>query len=125
MAYIEFNENPDKKRVGDCVVRAIATAAQKSWERVYLDLAIEGLCLHDMPTANRVWGSYLRRIGWERCALPNACPDCYTVAEFAADNPNGVFIVAADSHAVCVANGDWFDTWNSGEVIPLYYWKRG
>lgn len=79
--YRELNLNPEHKRVGDCTVRAIAAATLKQWETVYADLAVEGLLLHDMPTANYVWGHYLRRCGWSRSAIPNNCPDCYTVAD--------------------------------------------
>lgn len=68
MAYRAYNPNPDGKHVGDCTVRAISAATGKSWEEVYTGLAVEGFALHDMPSANRVWGSYLRRHGWHRQA---------------------------------------------------------
>lgn len=69
--YRELNLNPEHKRVGDCTVRAIAAATMQQWETVYTGLAVEGLLLHDMPTANYVWGRYLRRCGWSRSAMPN------------------------------------------------------
>lgn len=125
MAYRAYNPNPDGKRVGDCTVRAISAASGKSWEEVYIALAVEGFALHDMPSANRVWGSVLRRHGWHRQALPNTCPDCYTVADFAADHPAGAYILALPSHVVTVIDGDWLDTWDSGEETPLYYWQKG
>lgn len=123
--YRELNLNPEHKRVGDCTVRAIAAATLKQWETVYADLAVEGLLLHDMPTANYVWGHYLRRCGWNRSAIPNSCPDCYTVADFASEHPSGTYILALATHVVCVRDGDWLDTWNSGDETPLYYWQKG
>lgn len=81
--------------------------------------------MHDMPSANHVWGTYLRSIGWKRYALPNSCPDCYTVEQFAKDCPSGTYILALPSHVVCVKNGDWLDSWDSGEEMPLYYWQKG
>lgn len=122
--FIETNNNPDCKRVGDCTVRAIAAATDQQWESVYAALTAEGFRLHDMPSANYVWGSYLRRCGWNRSAIPNSCPDCYTVAEFAADNPTGVYILATATHVVAVIDGDWLDTWDSGDETPLYYWEK-
>ena len=80
MAYKQINLNPEEKRVGDCTVRAIAAATHQSWAAVYAALVLAGFELHDMPSANYVWGSYLRRCGWNRSAIPNSCPDCYTVA---------------------------------------------
>ena len=78
-----------------------------------------------MPSANYVWGSYLRRCGWKRYTLPNSCPDCYTVAQFAKDHSDGTYILAMATHVVCVQNGDWLDTWDSGDEVPLYYWQKG
>lgn len=125
MAYVHLNLNPEQKRVGDCTVRAIAAATGQDWESVYTALALEGFGLHDMPSANYVWGAYLRRLGWKRYALPNTCPDCYTVAQFAADHPDGTYILALAGHVVCVSGGNWIDGWNSGKEMPLYYWQKG
>ena len=122
--YRETNLNPEHKRVGDCTVRAIAAATLQQWETVYAALAVEGLLLHDMPTANYVWGSYLRRCGWSRSAIPNTCPDCYTVADFAREHPDGTYILALATHVVCLQDGDWLDTWDSGDETPLYYWEK-
>ena len=67
----------------------------------------------DMPSANAVWGAYLRGKGFVRQIIPDTCPDCYTVAD-----------LALSGHVVCVINGDWIDTWDSGGEIPLYYWHK-
>lgn len=123
--YRELNLNPEQKRVGDCTVRAIAAATHQEWDAVYAALVLTGFELNDMPSANYVWGSYLRRIGWKRYTLPNSCPDCYTVAQFAKDHPDGTYILAMATHVVCVQNGDWLDTWDSGDETPLYYWRKG
>ena len=36
-----------------------------------------------------VWGAYLRSRGFDRDMISNSCPDCYTVADFAAEHPHG------------------------------------
>lgn len=107
MAYKQINLNPEQKRVGDCTVRAIAAATHQEWAAVYAALALAGFELHDMPSANYVWGSYLRRCGWNRSAIPNSCPDCYTVADFAAEHPDGTYILAMATHVVAVVDGVW------------------
>lgn len=122
--YKHFNPNPAGKSVGDCTVRAIAAATGKSWDEVYTGLSVEGLALADMPSANAVWGAYLKRQGYRRQLLPDTCPDCYTVADFAQEHPKGVYLLALSGHVVCVINGDWYDTWDSGAETPLYYWER-
>lgn len=50
--------------------------------------------------------------------------DVYTVADFCEDNPDGVYILAIAGHAVCVVGGHYYDSWDSGGEIPIYYWRN-
>lgn len=120
----QFNNNPTGRRVGDCAVRAVSLALNKSWEDTYLQIALAGLKLGDMPSTNSVWGSLLKKNGFERESLPNTCPDCYTVREFCEDHPAGVFVLGLDGHVVTAINGDYFDVWDSGDETVVYFWKR-
>lgn len=122
--YKPYNPNPEQSRVGDCAVRAICKATGQTWERVFTGIAAKGFELHDMPSSNRVWGAYLREMGFFRRSLPDSCPDCYTVSDFCAEHPDGCCVVATNGHVVCVQGGDWFDSWDSGGEIPIYYWAR-
>lgn len=122
--YVFFNNNPQGLKIGDCVIRAISAAMNQTWERTYVDLCIEGFMYKDMPNANSVWGTYLRSKGWKRHAIPDSCPDCYTVADFAADHPDGVYIAATGSHAVCIKDGSVLDNWNSLDETVTYYFER-
>lgn len=124
MAFIFFNPNPDRAIVGDCVIRAISLLMDKSWEEVYLDVCNEGLLMHDMPSSNAVWGSYLLKNNYSRKAIPNVCPECYTVKEFCMDHPYGKFLLAIGTHVVAVKNGNYYDTWDSGNEVPVYYFKK-
>lgn len=124
LAFVFYNPNPTGKQVGDCAVRAIAKASGQTWEEAYSALALQGYWMGDLPNANSVWGAYLRGKGFRREAIPNTCPDCYTVAEFAAEHPRGLYVLALSNHVVCVIDGDWYDAWDSGNEAPLFYWER-
>lgn len=124
MAYVNYNPNPARKTVGDCTIRSISKALNQPWEETYAGLALQGFRMCDMPSANHVWGAYLREKGFTRRIMPDSCPDCYTVADFAADNPSGTYILALSGHVVCVQNGDWYDSWDSGGEVPLYFWEQ-
>ena len=121
--WVQQNNNPKNKRVGDCVVRALSTALEKEWEEIYADLCLQGLLYSDLPTANSVWGAFLAEKGYIREAIPNTCR-CYTVNDFCADNPEGVFILGTGTHAVTVIDGNYFDVWDSGDETPIYYFKK-
>lgn len=122
--FIEANPNPKGKHTGDCTVRAIALATDQSWDATFTGLAANAYELADMPSSNAAWGQYLKSKGFKRHALPDTCPDCYTVSQFAADHPIGTYVVACESHVVCVIDGDWLDTWDSGDEPALYFWTK-
>lgn len=118
-----FNPNPLGIHTGDCVVRAISTATDMPWEDVFIDLALFAYDRKMMPTENRLWMEFLRNKGLQREAIPNTCPDCYTINDFCADHPNGVFILATGSHVVAIIDGNILDTWDCGEKNPIYFWR--
>lgn len=122
--YINENPNPMGNVTGDCVVRAISIAEDIPWSEVYDALCDEGRELADMPSSNRVWGSYLKGRGYERGVVVDICPYCYTVKDFCKDNPIGTFVLGTGTHAVAVIDGDYIDAWDSGEETPIYYWHR-
>lgn len=122
--FVKYNSNPIAKRGNDCTIRAISTVLEKPWEDVYLDICECGLRMYDMPSSNAVWGSYLTEQGFTRHIIPNKCPNCYTVKDFARDHQRGSFILALHGHVVACINGDYIDSWDSGDEIPLYYWTK-
>lgn len=120
----EYNPNPTGQRVGDCTVRAIACALDQTWVKTYIGLCLEGLILGDMPSSNRTWGAYLERHGYKRRLTDNQCSGCYTVEDFCRDNPNGTYILAISGHVVCAKDGCFWDSWDSGMEVPIFYWKK-
>ena len=119
-----FNPNPIDARVGDCSVRAIAAALNIPWETAYSKLAMNGFLMGDMPSSDIVWGAVLRENGFTRHMIPDTCPDCYTVEDFAADHPQGVYVVKSDGHVATIKNGVLLDSWDSKSKVPFYFWTR-
>ena len=124
MAYIKTNPNPLRKLVGDCTVRAVSIATDRTWEDAFVELCLKGMKMCDMPSSNDVWGAYLLDNGFRRHVIPDTCPACYTVKQFCYDHPRGTFVLGTGTHAVCVMNGDYYDAWNSGDKVPLFYFEK-
>ena len=122
--FIFTNPNPQGLFVGDCVVRAIAIATNRRWYDVFADLSVKALELSDMPSSNRVWAEYLKDEGWTRHIVPDTCPGCYTIADFAGEHFKGTYIVGTGTHVVAVIHGDVFDTWDSSAEYPLFYFTK-
>lgn len=124
MAFISTNPNPKGKTVGDCVVRALSIAFDKGWRDVFKELAILSMIECDMPSSNQIWGEYLGEHGFVRHSLVDTCPLCYTVRDFCNDNPQGLFILACEQHVVTSIDGNYYDSWDSGDKPVLFFWTK-
>lgn len=122
--WVSWNKNPAQKSVGDCAVRAVSIALALDWDTAYSLIAAEGFRLKDMPSSNAVFGAVLRQNGFTRHIIPNTCPECYDVNNFADDNPNGIYVLGTGNHVVTVKDGVVYDSWDSRKEIPIYYWCR-
>ena len=124
MSFCFKNLNPQSKIVKDCVVRAIALATNESWDRTYIKLSVMGFFHKDVFTSNYIWGLYLLQNGFKKQILPNQCPDCYTVEQFCADHPSGIYVLAIGDHVVTAIDGTFYDTWQSGDLVVQYFFKK-
>jgi len=123
--YAYYEPNPEKRGVGDCAVRAISKALGQTWEETYVGLSLEGFVKGDLPNADAVWGPYLKKHGFSRYMLPDTCPECYTVEDFALDHPRGTFILSMPGyHVVTVMDGVVYDSWDSRNKVPTYFWTK-
>lgn len=124
MGFVYYNKNPLSKNVEDCVIRSVATVLDADWNDVFLGLTIEAYIQKDLINSNVVWGSYLMHLGFNRLIVPNTCPICYTIRDFAQDHPIGRYVVGDGSHAVAVIDGNYYDTFDSGDRTVIFYYER-
>ena len=118
------NLNPSGRLTDDCLVRAIAILFNESWEDAYWDLCVIGGMIHDMPNKDSVLSIFLRGKKYVREVISNECSDCYTIKDFCIDHPYGKYLVLTGTHAVAVIDGDYYDTSDSGNEIPMMYWRK-
>lgn len=121
--WVKANPNPAGQMVPDCVVRAVSIALGIPWLQVYDELYAVGRSVFDMPSSDAVWGRYLYFKGFEPFILPRTCPRCITIKEFCNIFPDGTYIIGTGSHAVAVIDGDYYDSWDSGQEIPSFFWR--
>lgn len=124
MPFIFHNANPDGKRVGDCVIRALATVFHTTWDAVAVDLSMIQIQEHNMQNSDEVWGKYLAVNGFRRGVIPDTCPHCYTLRDFCRDHPIGTYVVATGEHVVAVIDGNYYDTADTGQSVIRYFWER-
>mgnify|MGYP007101839776 CR=1 FL=1 len=122
MAWVHYEPNPVRTGAIDCAVRAISKALDVSWERAYVMLSVNGFVMGNAPVGDEVWGSVLRQHGFSRHTIPNTCPECYTVEEFAEDHPSGTYVVKSENHVATIQDGNLYDSWDSSQKTAIYYW---
>ena len=116
-----YNANPADKRAGDCVVRALCLAMDKSWLDVF-----DGLCREfDTPTTKNVYAKYVEEQGWVMKQRPKQYKAAksykyYTAKDFILKmrqyNINIPIIAKAGTHhVICIKNTMVVDIWNSSE----------
>lgn len=132
-----YNANPHNRKGGDCVVRAICTALEQSWERTVRELTEVGIkhgfVLNDLHTISK----YLELKGWEKMPQPRKDDNTkYTGAEwcdriqediiFASNGYQLKRIVAnlGGNHTVAIIDGKVNDIWNSTGGCIGNYWIR-
>ena len=119
--YKKYNPNPrGNEHAGDCVIRAIAKAMGKTWETAFVELSLAGFFSGDWGNSNNVWDHYLTDHHFKRYI----CPTCTTVAEFANSHKGGTYILGTGTHAVAVIDGAYFDSWDSGQEMPIYFYTK-
>lgn len=122
--WIESNPNPCDRKVGDCVIRAVCFALDLDWETAFWMMCDSAFQMCDMPSSNSVLSAVLRKHGFYREAIPNSCPDCYTASNFCEGHPKGIYVLGFGSHVATVIDGDIYDSWNSSNEIPQYYFYK-
>lgn len=125
MGYKYFNNNPlGRNTVGDCAVRAVSKALGISWDDAHDLLSDMSKQMGTIMNDNDVISAVLRMHGFYKENLPCTTKDCYTVREFARDNPHGLYVVGTGSHVVTIIGGNYYDSWPSGDESIICFWTK-
>jgi len=115
--FIYHNTNPYNRHIEDCVLRAISTLTNKSWEETsdeLNDLANDmGYMFSNVEfVENYLDNRYLRECHYSK-----------TVGEFAKEHPYGKYAVTMDGHITAIINGNILDTFNPSNRIMRCAWR--
>lgn len=117
--FIEYNANPYKVNIDDCLIRAITLGTGNDYMDV-MDGLIEiadanGWEIDEMRTG---W-QYLTNNGWQCCELEGR----YTVKQYA-EQITEPRIVVVNGHATFTKDGNTFDTWNTNRYKVKYAFRK-
>ena len=123
--YYQPNNKDIKDNLGDCVVRALTKAVNKTWVEVYDELVPIGRELQCMPNDKVCVERYLSENGFAYEGVSNKKGTTRpTVDSFAKSHQEGVYVVKVAHHMVAVVDGKYYDTWDSGDNSMYGYWVK-
>lgn len=126
MNYINFNANPKNRKTGDCVIRAISLALNKSWADTYREMTEHCIPKGYMLNYKDGYKSYLKKLGYEMLKMPKRFDNTrYTVKEFADElaEENSIYILSIANHVTVIKNKDLYDIWDCSKKSVGNYWK--
>lgn len=120
-----YNANPKNKRTADCVVRAICTVLNQSYDQTAKDLTDLWLKTGYHISDVKCYGKYLESKGFIKNKQPRKTNNQkYIGAEFVQVFKGECVAHIGGHHIVCIKNGKILDIWNSSGKCIGNYWTR-
>lgn len=124
--YFQPNKRDIKDDYGDCVIRALCKATGKEWPMIFDDLVPIARTIQCMPNGKPCYEEYLKRNGFTYHGVSNKKGTKRpTVATFSKKNKNGTYVLRVAHHLVASENGNYYDTFDSGDMSMYGYWEKG
>lgn len=117
-AYIRYNANSNDRDMGDCVRRSLSIGLKKPYDDVKRELSkLYGENYNRTAQINH----YLKMYGISK---DTSYKNELTVEEFCEAYPQGTYLCLCGpanksytNHMVCIVDGDYIDSWNSGNRV--------
>lgn len=122
--YYQPNKKDSKDNHDDCVIRGISRVNNLVWTDALSALVTYSLKLWNMPSSREVYGAYLKDHEFEYHGISNKKGTKRpTVWSFTKDHPQGRYLLNVANHVVAVVDGEYWDTWDSGEKCLYGYYE--
>lgn len=123
------NANPKNRMGDDCVVRAISTVLEQSWEQTVREMTELGLRSGYVLNDSHTYIKYLESKGLTRMKQPRKADNTkYTGVEFCrilqqtGQASQRIFAHIGGNHAVAIVDGKVNDIWDStGGTIGMWF----
>ena len=119
MRFIKLNKNPNTNKSGDCVIRALATAFDKNWFKVYEELYLISVKQARILTDTEVIQDYLQ--DYEETVHPAVKGKKRMKVQDLKDD--GVYVVRIANHLTTVMDNRLVDTFDCRTSTVYRSWK--
>jgi hypothetical protein len=125
-----YNANPYNRKGDDCVIRALCTAMNQTWEETLQGLVEVSLKTGFVPTDKKCYEKYLEQNGWRKQTQPHHTDGTkYTGKDFCRMIQRGLMednIIAhiGGHHIVAIMDGKVNDILDSTDKCIGNYWIK-
>jgi hypothetical protein len=120
--YYQPNKKDLKDGYGDCAIRALTKALDKSWLEVYDILVKKGRELQCMPNGKPAYSAVLEEYGFTYHGISNKKGTKRPTVKAFASSEHRVCVLRVANHLVASSGGKFFDTWDSGDKSLYGYY---
>lgn len=118
-----YNNNPNKYKTSDCVVRAISVALDKSWENILSDLTLYALKYKYFINCQELYEIYLKDNGWKKNKYPHKRNgNKYLLGEWLKSFGKEAIVTIDEDHLTYVNNHIVYDIWNCTDNEVGVFW---
>ena len=123
--YYQPNDKDIKDKYGDCVIRALTKALNKTWLEVF-DLLVPIARQHQMLlNGQSTYTLLLEQQGFTYFGVSNRKGTKRpTVESFAKDHKKGTYFCNVANHCVTIKDGKYYDTWDCGRKCLYGYFTK-
>lgn len=117
--FVYYNHNPDKKKMNDCVTKAISLATGLSYSSIRQKLYHTARLLNCEKLCVCCYRHLLDdvfKFKREKC-------DGLFVREFADIHNKGTYLLRINGHITCLINGKIYDIWNCLNELITDAWR--
>ncbi len=121
--WYNFQPNPLGNETGDCTIRAYCAAESMEWDEAYEMATKYGKDLALMFNEKKVIDKIVEgHFGYKKVKLKKN--EQMTVNEFCTLHDKGTYILNVPRHLVTVIDGEFWDSWDSGDKKVSSYYER-
>ena len=123
--YQFFNANPTGKEIGDCSIRAVAVALNKSWLESFDLLATKAREMYYEMSEPEVMAEVLKDNGFEQKKVSvKRGTKRPTLSKLIKENHGRIIVGQIANHFAATRDGKVRDLWNSSERSLYKYWVK-
>ena len=120
-----YNNNPNKYKTSDCVIRAISVALDKSWDDVLKDLTSYALKYKYFINCQELYEIYLQDNKWEKHKSPQKDNgDAYLLGDWLKQFNGQAIVTIDDDHLTYVSENIVYDIWDCTDNEVGVFWTQ-